>query len=242
MTHGNVDQECCVPKLLSGDAVPMPDEALTACPECDLLVCVEPESPTTAGAALPDHFSALCPRCGAHLYKRGRHSVENSLAIVSAALVLLLVANAFPVVGLDIKGHRVDTTVLGAARQLWQEGMPLVSLVVILTTVLMPLVELGAMFWMVLPLHLGRRPPGFVRVFRTLQLARPWAMVDVFIMGILVALVKLSHLAEVLPGIAMWSFGGLMLLLTVLAAVLEPRDLWQAWEAAPPAAGERFPT
>lgn len=201
------------------------NEPLTACRECDLLVR------ETVGQESP-HHSALCPRCGALLYRHSRHSLENTLALACACLVLLLVANTFPVVGLNIQGQRIDTTVIGAAIQLWQDDMPAVALLVLATTTVTPLLEMASVIWLVLPLRFGRRPPAFARVFRALQAAHPWAMVEVFILGILVALVKLAHLADVLPGPAMWCFGLLMLLLTTISAIIEPRDLWQAWEEA----------
>lgn len=201
------------------------DACLSACPECDLLV-------RDAAATDAREIHALCPRCGAHLYRSGGNSLENTLALACGALVLLVAANAFPVVGLDIQGQRIETTVVGAAISLWREGMQIVAVLVLLTTTVLPLLELTALVWMVLPLRFGKRPPGFSRVFRILRMAHPWAMVEVFIMGILVALVKLAHLADVLPGAAAWCFGGLMLLLTILTAVVEPRDLWQAWEEA----------
>ena len=201
------------------------DPALTACHECDLLVH------ETTGQESP-HYSALCPRCGALLYRHSRHSLENILALACACLVLLAVANTFPIVGLNIRGQRIDTTVIGAAIKLWQHDMPVVSLLVLATTTVTPLLEMAGVIWLVLPLRFGRRPPAFARVFRALQAAHPWAMVEVFILGILVALVKLSHLADVLPGPGMGCFGALMLLLTTLSAIIEPRDLWQAWEDA----------
>lgn len=210
----------------SATQLPINGEALSACPECDLLVRA-----TTAQVAR--QFSALCPRCGALLYRHSRHSrhsLENTLALACACLVLLVVANAFPVVGLNIQGQRIDTTVIGAAVKLWQNDMPAVSLLVLATTTVTPLLEMAGVIWLVLPLSFGRRPPAFAQVVRALQAARPWAMIEVFILGILVALVKLSHLADVLPGPAMWCFGALMLLLTTISAVFEPRDLWQAWE------------
>lgn len=204
------------------DALPV---AATACAECDLLV-VE--------AANEGNGTVRCPRCGAHLYRQSRNALENVLALALAALVLLATANAFPVVGLDINGQRIDTSVFGSAGRLWQEGMQPVALLMLLTTTLVPLLELAAVIWLVLPLRLGRRPPGFARLFRLLQLAHPWGMVEVFILGVLVALVKLSHLAAVLPGVAAWCFGGLMLLLAALSVAVEPRDLWRAWDAARP--------
>jgi paraquat-inducible protein A len=201
------------------------DLALTACHECDLLVRETDRQETS-------HYSALCPRCGALLYRHSSHSLEHTLALACASLVLLVVANTFPVVGLNIQGQRVDTTVIGAALQLWREDMLAVAILVLVTTTLTPFLEMAGVIWLVLPLMLGRRPPAFARIFRVLQAAHPWAMVEVFLLGILVALVKLANLAEVLPGPAMWCFGVLMLLLTTISALIEPRDLWRAWEAA----------
>ena len=199
---------------------------MTACPECDLLLR-ELTVPVSAG-------TVRCPRCGAVLYRVSRDALERSLALTCAALLLLLIGNLFPLVGLNIQGHHVETTVLGAARQLWRDDMSLIALVLLVTTVLMPLIELGALVWVLLPLRSGRRPPGFVALFRALQLAHPWAMVEVFILGVLVSLVKLSHLADVLPGPAIWCFGALMLVLTALSSLFDSRALWQAWEAASP--------
>lgn len=201
------------------------DLALTACRDCDLLVR-EADGPETT------RYSALCPRCGAMLYRHSRHCLENTLALACACLVLLVVANAFPIVGLNIQGQRIDTTVFGAAVQLWREDMPAVAILVLVTTVVTPLLEMTGVIWLVLPLLLGRRPPAFAQIFRALQATHPWAMVEVFILGILVALVKLSHLAEVLPGPAMLCFCALMLLLTTISAIIEPRDIWRAWEEA----------
>ena len=198
---------------------------MTACHECDLLVR-ERAVPIAAGCV-------SCPRCGAVLYRVSPDALERTLALTCAALVLLLIGNLFPIVGLNIQGHHVETTVLGAVRQLWRDDMSLVALVLLATTVLMPLVELGALAWLLLSLRNGRRPPGFVVIFRALQLAQPWAMVEVFILGVLVSLVKLSHLADVLPGPAIWCFGILMLILAALSSLFDPRALWLAWEAAP---------
>lgn len=201
---------------------PTTEKRLTACRECDLLV----------GNVLSESgsYTALCPRCGAHLYRHNGKSLEYTLALACAALVLLIAANAFPIVGLDIGGQRIETTMFGAAGRLWAEGSPTVSVLVLLTTTVVPLLELAAIIWMVLPLRFGRRPAGFPWLFRALKLAHPWAMVEVFILGVLVALVKLAHLAEVHPGAAAGCFGGLMLVLTTLTAIIEPKDLWQAWE------------
>jgi paraquat-inducible protein A len=197
---------------------------LTACRECDLLM----RAPVTLMAAP----RLCCPRCGAQLRRADHDSLNRSLALALAALILLLIANLFPIVGLNIQGQHVETSVLGAARQLWRDDMASVALLLLATTVLVPLIELCVLIWMLLPLRVGVRPRGFVTFFKMLRLAHPWAMIEVFILGVLVSLVKLSHMADVLPGPAIWCFGLLMLVLTALTAVLNHQALWTHWEAA----------
>lgn len=198
--------------------------SLLVCHECDLLL-------RDAGLTEPG-TRVVCPRCDAELYRVGNNSLEHCLALSFAAMLLLFIANLHPIVGLNIQGHQIETTVLGAARQLWQEGMPVVGALLFLTTVLMPLIELSALLWILFPLWRGYRPPHFSLVIRVLRLTHPWAMVEVFILGVLVSLVKLSHLADVLPGPAIWCFGALMLVLSALSSMLDHREIWNAWEAA----------
>jgi paraquat-inducible protein A len=197
---------------------------LMACPQCDLLLREAPE-------ARNRQCTFVCPRCSARLHRNDHGGLENMLALACAALVLLVVANAFPVLGLDINGQRTDTTILDAIAKLWQAQMQPVAALVLLTTIVTPLLEVSAILWLVLPLWRGRRPLAFVKVVRILKSVRPWAMTEVFMLGMLVAMVKLAHFADLLPGIGIWSFGGLMLLLTALTALTEPRELWRAWGA-----------
>lgn len=196
---------------------------LTACHECDLLL--------RDYAAADPRSVLVCPRCACVLKRADTNSLERSLALACAALVLLALANLFPIVGLNLQGQQIETTVFGAARRLWHEDMPIVSGLLLATTVLVPLLELCVLIWLLLPLRAGRRPAGFVALFRAFRLAHPWAMVEVFILGVLVALVKLSHMAEVIPGPAIWCFGLLMLTLTALSASFNPQALWSAWDA-----------
>jgi paraquat-inducible protein A len=82
------------------------------------------------------------------------------------------------------------------------------------------------MLYVLLPLKLGQVPQGLAPILRLLQSVRPWSMTQVFILGVLVALVKLVHLAHVVPGVALWSFGGLILLFTGAMASFNMHDLW----------------
>ena len=201
----------------------MADDARMACHECDLLVR------TLSSSTGSD---AYCPRCNALLFRVRKNALEEAVALACAALILLVLANCFPVVGLNIKGQHTATTVIGAATQLWLDGEPLVGIVVATTVVLVPAIELLAVLYLVVSLRHDRRPPAFVAVLRTVQLSHTWAMVEIFILGVLVALVKLTHYADVLPGVAMGCFGLLALILTWLATILDSHLFWHSWEHA----------
>lgn len=167
-----------------------------------------------------------CARCGAELYRSHPDSLERTLALTAGAIVLFAIANAFPIVGLGLQGQVIQTTLFHTVQTLWNQDMKSVGMLVFVTTILVPALQLFALTYLLLPLRLGRAPPYFALVFRMLQAVRPWGMVEVFMLGVLVSLVKLAHLAGVVPGIALWSFGALMFSLAAIAAVFDPRDLW----------------
>ncbi|HYL23881.1 MAG TPA: paraquat-inducible protein A [Burkholderiales bacterium] len=190
---------------------------LLACPECDLL---------QHDARSPRPRKALCARCGAVLYQRRGGGLERSLALTVTALVLLALANAFPILTLELQGERTTATLAGAAAALWSQDMPLVAILVLFMAVVMPLAELAALAWLLVPLRRGVRAPGFGAVFRVLQFASRWGAVEVLVLGTLVSLVKLGHVADVEPGIALGSYGALMLVMAAIEASFDPRELW----------------
>ena len=190
---------------------------LIACHECDLL---QREGP------LPEGGKALCVRCGALLYRSHPRSVERTLAFALAAVVLFAVANFFPIVSLELQGQRVDATLYGAVNALYAQGMEPVAALVFVTAIAMPALELAALCYLLLPVRLGRVAPRVGPVLRVLRAVRPWCMVEVFMLGVLVSLVKLAHIASAVPGVALWSLGALMLLLAAVAASFDPRRVW----------------
>jgi paraquat-inducible protein A len=190
---------------------------LIACHECDLL---------QREAALPQGGVARCGRCGAELYRSHPHSLERTMALTVGAIVLFVIANSFPIVGLQLDGQVIQTTLFNTVRTLWDQDMESIAVLVFVTTIAMPALQLSAIAYLVLPLRLGRVPAHFGRVFRVLQTVRPWGMVEVFMLGVLVSLVKLAHLAGVVAGVALWSFAALMLVMAGISAVFDGRGLW----------------
>ena len=194
---------------------------LTACHDCDLLSRV-PE--------LPEGTSAWCTRCGALLRRRRRNSIERTLALTVAASVLWVVANAFPFLSFEMQGRVTQTTLASGVFDLWEQGVVAVAVLVGFTAVLAPAVQLGLLLYVLLPVHLGRVPWQMHRMFRLLRRIQPWSMMEVFLVGILVAVVKLVDLAEVVPGLALWAFGGLIVVLAGALSTLDPEAVWERLE------------
>ncbi len=194
----------------------MPASALIACPECDLLQ----QLPALAHAG-----SARCGRCGFTLYRAGP-DLDVTLAMTLAAGLLFLLANVFAIVQMDVQGNSSATTLFGAVRTLEEQGRPLVAALVFVTTVLVPALQLAALSYLLLPLRFGRRPRHGGRMVRLLHAIQPWAMIEVFVLGVLVSVVRLAFLAEIIPGVGLWAFAGLLLLLPMATASFDARAWW----------------
>ena len=189
-----------------------------ACHECDLL---QREIP------LPPGGVARCVRCGAKLYRVENRSIDHTLALTLAAAVLFILANIFPIIGLQIQTTRNDTSLISAVHALWNQGVWPVAGLVFFTTFLAPAAVLAIMIHILMALKRGRIPAGFTHVMRLLRIFNPWGMVEVFIIGVIVALVKLAHYGTLIPGIALWSLGALTLLMAATASSFNVRDIWK---------------
>lgn len=157
------------------------------------------------------------------------------------ALVCLIIGNTFPLLGLEIAGDRIEARLLDTAWAIQRDGMALVAGLLLLATFVVPLLQILAIMYILLPIHLGRRAPLTERVVHVLAELRHWSMVEVFVLGVLVALVKLQTLAQVVPGIALWAYVGLMLSLTAAVAAFDPNQVWNRLEKMPAPPHPRIP-
>lgn len=198
-----------------------PQSPLLACHDCDALY---------PWPQLRPGQKARCVRCGAVLLENKRNGLERCLALSLASLMLLLVANVFPLLGMNIEGRVQQANVISGVLELHRQGFTAMALLVFGVSVLAPALKLLAVVYVLLPLHLRRRLPYSTRVFRTVETLRPWSMTEVYMLGILVAVVKLADLASIEPGLALYSFVALILLMAAADAALEPEEIWQRLE------------
>lgn len=191
--------------------------ATIACHECDLLQYAVP---------LPRGGVARCARCGAVLYRQGDAGLDQVLALTLAGLILFVLANAFPLLTMRIDTNVQTATLLSGALRLADQGMTGLAALVVLTSAVAPLLKLLLLGYLLVPLRLGWRAPFAARAFRVVLALQPWAMMEVFLLGVLVAMVKLSSMAEIIVGTALYAFGFLVLVLAGITASLDPRSVW----------------
>jgi paraquat-inducible protein A len=202
---------------------PVADPALIACLHCDLVQRLPDLAP---GA------SARCPRCDKELWRRREDSLNRTLALTLAAAVLYVIANSVPMLGLTIVGRGASTTVIGGARHLWENGQEIVGILVLFTAVIAPALQIGFMLGIMLAVRLKRAPRWAGTLLRHHPTTRTWSMIEVMMLGVLVALVKIADYATVIPGVALFVLWLLVFVLAAIQANFDPRLVWERIEWA----------
>ena len=195
-------------------------DAFIACHECDVIHRIKP---------LPGKGVAHCIRCGAVLYKHKPNSLDRTLALAFAGLILFILANSFPFLGLKIGSQVRQTTLITGIYELYVQGMQVIAILVLLTTVLVPFIQMLCLLYILLPLRFHRLPKGLPRVFRFFSSVGPWGMMEVFMVGILVSLVKLAGMAKIIPGISVYAFLALIFVLAAMTVSLDSHLIWHTW-------------
>ncbi|MDX6751648.1 paraquat-inducible protein A [Geminicoccaceae bacterium 1502E] len=210
-------------------------EAVGACHECGTL-----HAQPAAGA----HAVARCPICRAELYREHPQALDRALAFGLAATVLFAAAHVFPFMSMSFQGREQVMTLLSGVEALYREGMAPLALLVLLTATVIPGIKLATGLYVLLPLRFGRCKPAGGAIFRLIEELRPWAMMEVYLLGVIVAYVKLGDLAMLRPDVGLWAFVALILCMIGADASMDERLVWyrlapqrllSALAAAPPA-------
>lgn len=193
------------------------DSSSIACPDCDLLQHLPP---------LPRGAKARCERCGFVLASRPPGPRDLPLALAVAGVICFIIANFSPLMDLSAVGRTTSTTIAGGAYQMWMEGEPIVGVLIAFCAVIAPGAYLG--FMLILLLAARRSPPPHWagEMLRWAHHFEMWSMLEVMMLGIMVALIKIAEVASVETGIGMYAVFALMLLIPSIMVTFDARELW----------------
>jgi len=188
-----------------------------ACHECDALHEV---------IDLPVNGKAECSQCGSELYRQVNNSLDKVLVFSLTALLLFVLSHLFPFLSMKM-GERIEENVLvSATLELLNQGFPELAVLVFLTSILFPFLVIAGLLYVVLPLIFDRHFESTFTVFRWVKKLFPWSLVGVFMLGVLVAIVKLMDLATVIPGPSLFFMAGLLITMVAAQASLDERLIW----------------
>ncbi len=197
---------------------------INVCHECDTVY---------AEVALRRGEIARCRCCHAVVARHPAADVDKALAIAVACAILLLIANFTPVLGIEVAGTRTEANIWKAALSMGSGWITVSAVVLVVTMLLAPLVQVTLVIWLMSFARFNRRAPGFSRVLVVLHLSRPWSMSEVFLLGALVAIVKLSNFLPISTGPGVWALAALTVLLAALGR-FDPASWWALENRAAP--------
>ncbi len=173
-----------------------------------------------------------CPRCGSHLHLRKHQSIQRTVALMAAAAVFYIPANFLPIMTVVELGDVTENTIISGLMTFWRKGDYPIAIVIFTASILIPLLKIVALSWLCLAATGKVHPsPGMLgKIYWFTELLGRWSMVDIFVVGILVALVQLGNYMTITVGAGALAFAGVVVLTMFAAMSFEPRLLWDRLE------------
>lgn len=190
---------------------------MIACHICDLLQHKE---------EIPVGATANCARCATVLYHRKPNAVNRTLAMSLAALFLLIPANIYPIMTIDKLGKTNEATIWSSVVQMFEEGQWEIGAVVFFASLFVPFAKLFGLIFLCISVKSNRFQQARTDIYKLLESIGRWSMVDVFLIAILVAIVKLGDVADVSPEIGSLLFAGAVVLTIMASSSFDARMIW----------------
>lgn len=200
-----------MPALLGAD--------MRECPDCGLFQHLPPLRPGLV---------ADCARCGAVLRRRRRDSLGTTMALMTTGLCLFVIVVSAPLLHLSLGGQERDTALPDLPLAFDDFGMWELSLVVLMTTMVAPLLKLGLTAAVLIGLRAQTAPSTLAAMARVRAWLTPWSMTEVFLLGLFVAYTRLTSIATVQVGVGLYAMAGLMLVMVAADAWLDEHAMWEA--------------
>jgi paraquat-inducible protein A len=196
---------------------------LVSCHDCHLLSRM-PKAST--------HGSFYCPRCGGELHQRKTNSIARTWALVLAAMVFYIPANVLPMTITSAVGTVSADTIMSGVIYFMQHGSWEIALVIFTASVFVPFLKFIILIYLLLSVQFKwvRQPKNLTRLYRFTEAIGRWSMLDIYVVTILVALVKLGFLANIEAGPAALYFALVVVTTMIAAESFDPRLIWDVVE------------
>ncbi len=204
----------------------MSDGIMVACHDCALVQRIP---------AVPQTGSVRCQRCSALLFRSRTTNIDRPLALYITGMIFFILSNLFPLLTLKFEGQSETTTLLGGVLALYHQGTSGLAILVLLTTIVVPFVQLSSIITALLGLKFNVKNKNLPRLLRLMTKMYPWGMLEVFMLGILVAVVKLADMAGIVMGAGVYCFGALIFVVAAASSSMDIGLFWERIAPSPPA-------
>ena len=201
------------------------EASLVSCHSCHLVSKAPPWG---------DRTVVTCPRCGSTLHQRKPNSVSRTWALVLAALICYIPANVLPITTVISMGKKQSDTIMSGVIYFIQTGMWPIALIIFIASVFVPLLKLLILGFLLISVQRksGWRPKDRTRLYRIIEVIGRWSMLDIYVVTILVALVKLGALATIEAGPGAVFFAAVVVITIFAATTFDPRIIWDKMETS----------
>ena len=178
--------------------------------------------------------TATCARCGHRDKRTRRKSAEVTLVFSLTALIFYIPANLFPFMTVELYGNSNSSTIIGGIRSLMESGSISIAVLVFLASVLIPIVKLVILFYLSLTVHERKHQVFKTKLYHFVETIGRWSMLDIFLLAVLVAMLKLGHFATVRPEVGAVIFALVVIFTMLASAYFDPKLIWEDENAQNP--------
>ena len=174
----------------------------------------------------------VCPHCEAKMHQRKPNSISRTWALVITAFILYIPANILPVMTVISMGEGEPDTILSGIHALMESGMWPLAILIFFASITVPMLKLIGLTFLLISIRMKSkwRPKERTKLYRVIEAVGRWSMVDIFMVSILIALVKLGSLATIEPGAGATFFAGVVVITMFAAMSFDPRIIWDVIE------------
>nr|WP_024967645.1 membrane integrity-associated transporter subunit PqiA [Pantoea sp. IMH] len=170
----------------------------------------------------------ICPRCGTGGHARRRNSLQWTMALLVTSLILYIPANLMPIMVTESLGDKMQSTIMSGVILLWSDGSYPVALIIFIASIMVPSLKMLAIGWLCWDANGGGRHDSekMHKIYEVVEFVGRWSMIDVFVIAVLSALVRMGQLMSIYPAAGALLFAIVVILTMFAAMTFDPRLIW----------------